>query len=421
MSDDLRMLEAEVLGAVMWAPKMLMPTFMEKLRPEEFGGRGYANIAEALLALHKRGDEISPITVNEWLRERKTPGFDITTVLDVYEAGNRVMDGWGRIGLLHQRYRLRDVEVIAARLHQMAQNSSAGAAVEYGKAELERLAKMEQAGSVVRATTMTEFMQAEFPSQNWAIPRLIPSGTSLMLTATEGMGKSVFLRQLAVSAACGIDPFDPWDRQKDYAPRRALIIDGEYTPGQIQRQLREVGRFAEMHAEFGHDQMDRIAVQSVQGRFDLTDPADQGLLRGWVRDHRPDLLLIGPLYLITSRGYMDEDDTRKFQRPLEALMAEGLSVVLEHHIGNEGPDGRRSLRPIGSSALRRWASQGIGLRRDACETHTSFDCTICGRRGSLERWRGARDETWWPECLKSPQPGTGYWWLHDEVREALAA
>ena len=100
-------------------------------------------------------------------------------------------------------------------------------------------------------------------------------------------------------------------------------------------------------------------------------------------------------------------------------MADGVAVVVEHHIGNEGPDGRRSLRPIGSSAMRRWAAQGIGFRQVKC-THEADDCRSCGRSARVERWRGGRDETHWPTRIKSPSKG-GYWWERDLIKEGLAA
>ncbi len=419
MTEVLDRLEEEVLGCLLADPKGLGKHFMEALEPRQFSG-WRSTVAEHMVGMLVREDPIDPMTVMERMRSKGDgPRVEVTKLLDLMEASRYVLSPHTQINILAERYLARELGVFSAQIDNMAKNSSVASTVEFIQQRADHLTKAATtAGAKVEATTMTQFMAMEFPNQSWAIPRLLPAGTSLMVTATEGMGKSVFLRQIAVASSMGIDPFDPWDRSKDYEPRRTLIVDGEYTPGQIQNQLRQVGVQAAKHGRFGQEQMDRIAVHPCQGRFDLTDPTDQGFLRGLVHHHRPDILVIGPLYLVTSRGYTDEDETRKFQRPLEHIMSEGVSVVLEHHMGNEGPDGRRAMRPIGSSALRRWASQGIGLRKELCEAHKEADCNRCGRTGSVEKWRGSRDETWWPKRIKTPNDGS-YWWLRDTVAEGL--
>lgn len=419
MSDSLADLEAEVLGAVLQDASlagMLTDTF----RPEQFTGWRIA-LAEAIVGMSSRGLEISPTTVAEHLRvSGQASRCGHLQVLDAYSAGLNVIDPKGRFSLLSRRCLQRDTAAFATRLLHMSENSDPAVALEFAKAEAERLIKLDGGTTHIEAPTMTEFLGLDFPDQEWAIPRLLPASTSAMITATEGMGKTVFLRQLAVSAALGVDPFDPADRSKDYQPQRTLIVDCEYSGRQVQRQLRSVAAFVDRHKTLTSAATDRIFVHSVQHGIDLTDPADQAVLRGLIRSHRPTMLVIGPLYRATSKGYMDEDATREWQRPLEAVMAEGVSVVVEHHIGNEGPDGRRSLRPIGSSAMRRWAAQGMGFRQTMCKAHQTLDCKSCGRTASVEKWRGSRDETYWPTHIKTPTSG-GYWWERDITAEGMAA
>ena len=417
-TDPLATLESEVLGVVLNRPG-LGDAFLDAFRPEQFSGwRTY--LADALATMLTRGLEVSPVTVVEYLRVNGSAGkCGSVQVFEAFAAGGSVLDPASRFSLLSRRYLQRDMSVFAARLAIMADNTDPTVALEYARTETERLSKMDTGNTAVGAPTMTAFMGLDYPDAEWVIPNLIPSATSVMVTATEGMGKTVLLRQLAVSAALGIDPFDPDDRHRDYEPQRALIVDCEYSGRQVQRQLAGVARHAGRHRAITSEATDRVFVHSVQAGIDLTDPADQSILRGLIRTHRPTLMVIGPLYRATSKGYMDEDATRMWQQPLERIMSDGIAVVLEHHIGNEGPDGRRSLRPIGSSAMRRWAAQGIGFRLSSCE-HKSQDCRSCGRKAQVERWRGSRDETYWPTHIRSPKSG-GYWWERDAIQEGLAA
>lgn len=417
-ADILAEVEAEALGCVLANPALAASLF-DQVRPEQFTS-WRMTLAQGIDAMIGKGMDVSPTTVAEYLRVNGLGGkCGATQVFDAYQAGAGVLDPLSRFSLLARRYLQRDLETFGARLQHMAQTTDPSVALEYARAESDRLARLDQGNTAASATTMADFMRLHFPDAEWCIPNLLPAATSLMVTATEGMGKSVFLRQLALSAALGIDPFDPYDRGLDYAPQRALIVDCEYTGRQVQRQLASVSGYASRFVDVSGATGSRVYVHSSQHGMDLTDHADQAYLRGLIRAHRPTLLVIGPLYRCTSKGYMDEDATRLWQQPLEQVMADGVAVVIEHHIGNEGPDGRRSLRPIGSSAMRRWAAQGIGFRQVKC-THEADDCRSCGRSARVERWRGGRDETHWPTRIKSPSKG-GYWWERDLIKEGLAA
>lgn len=418
MSDTVAHLEAEVLGAVLNDPTQAQ-MLVERFNPEEFSSWRMP-LALVLCEMHAKSLEITPTTVGEYLRVNgHAAKCGHLQVFDAYQAGGFVAYLPTRMVLLRQKYLQRDITTFAARLEALNGNADPSTALDFALAEVERLRKVDGATVSQSAPTMTEFMRRQFSEQEWAIPGVLPAATSLMVTATEGMGKSVLLRQLAVSAAAGMNPFDPADRAQDYQPRRSLIVDCEYSARQVQRQLEAVARYASRHQVIDPEVTDRVAVHSIQRGMDLTDSADVGILRGLIRDHQPDILVIGPLYRCTSKGYMDEDATRQWQQPLEGILSDGVAVVIEHHIGNEGPDGRRSLRPIGSSAMRRWAAQGIGFRQGKC-SHDSEDCRSCGRVARVEKWRGSRDETLWPSRIKTPTSG-GYWWERDLVAEGLAS
>jgi hypothetical protein len=418
-NDSLEMMENAVLGVVLRNPN-LGPFFMETVRHTEFGGPK-ATLAEVVVEMLERGDSIDLLTVNERLRTTgRQSRCDMNRVFDAWNAGEYVLDPRGMMRSLADRYLARRGEVVAARFHTMLQTGDVADAVSFARREVESMdLALTTASDAVEPLTMREFLATDFPRQGWAIPPILHKGTSCVVLGSEGMGKSVFLRQLAVSAACGIDPFSPHDRTKDYEPKRVVIVDGEYPPHTIQRQVNRVAEFSRRYKPFDEEAQDRIAIHHAQGRFDLTDPTDQKYLHSLVHAHRADVLIIGPLYMVTSKSINDDEDARQYIAPLQRLLGEGVAVVLEHHMGNEGHDGRRQPRPLGSSILRRWAGQGIVLKSEMCEEHNEFDCARCGKKGSIITFRHARDEVHWPKRVVSPKDGS-YWWMRDTVAEGLA-
>jgi replicative DNA helicase len=135
-----------------------------------------------------------------------------------------------------------------------------------------------------------------------------------------------------------------------------------------------------------------------------------------VKDHKSDLVVVGPVYRFTDSDLNTEEGVRSWQRAFEPLMADGVAVLTEHHAPNEHTGHTRMLRPIGSSAMRRWFSQGVSLRTAECEPHGERFCTSCPRSARVELWRGSRDEeVHWPTYLRGEQGRV--WWTADEEQE----
>jgi hypothetical protein len=63
----------------------------------------------------------------------------------------------------------------------------------------------------------------EHISQEWVIEGLLAQGDRLVLTASEGLGKSTLLRQIAVCAAAGLHPF----HSAPIDPVKVLVVDCE--------------------------------------------------------------------------------------------------------------------------------------------------------------------------------------------------
>lgn len=223
---------------------------------------------------------------------------------------------------------------------------------------------------------------------------------------------STVLRQIAVSAMAGMNPFTPWGQK--FKPQRVVLIDCEVSANQFKRSLRNLWSYGREFQPLADT--DFMAVETHQGGLNFSEPHDQGWLHRLVRQHKADLLVVGPVYRFTDADLNTEEGVRTWQRCFEPMLADGVSILTEHHAGNGAAGQQRSLRPIGSSAMRRWFAQGISLRTDKCDPHGLSFCPSCQRRARVESWRGSREEeARWPHYLKGEKDRV--WWTSDEGRE----
>lgn len=197
---------------------------------------------------------------------------------------------------------------------------------------------------------------------DWVVPDLLERGDRLILTGSEGAGKSTLGRQIAVQAASGIHPFDAEARM---APVRVVLVDLENSRAQTSRGLAELRRTAGVRYGrhlwvFNHsaDQLDRV---------------DE------ILDHiKPDLLVIGPLYKMITGDATSEEVARSLADRMDGWRRDyRLAIALEAHSGHD------QIYPYGASMWKRWPEFGIHLGKD----------------GILRHWRGMREERNFPVKL----------------------
>jgi AAA domain/Toprim domain len=235
-----------------------------------------------------------------------------------------------------------------------------------------------------------EFLLGE-DAFDWLIPELLERGERFMLTGPEGRGKSQFLRQLAIMTAAGIHlfSFDPMP------PRRVLFVDCENSERQSRRRLRPLRDQAERQGHPIAPGMMRVVIKP-RG-LDLTREDDSEWLLERVRAHRPDLLVVGPLYRLHTHNPSDEQIARRISAVLdEARLISDATLVLEAHSPHAQDGQVRNVRPLGSSLWLRWPDFGYGI---APKTRSEAE---------FRTWRGPRDERGWPDELFF---GTGWPWL----------
>jgi len=246
-----------------------------------------------------------------------------------------------------------------------------------------RLTKIRDLGAPDIDTVMLgELMSKPDDPYDWVIPGLLERMDRLVLTGEEGLGKSVFLRQLALMGAAGIHPFT----KEPMTPIRSHIIDLENTERHVKRQLR--GMWLQAKTQ-GKDPSDNVAIDCRPGGIDIVRDKDLSWLNRILDATNPDLVVIGPLYKLAPRALQTDDHVAPVISALDSLRARGITLVMEAHAGHATTKGdERNMRPRGSAALMGWPEFGYGLRWNEV--------------GDVDMvaWRGDRDERSWPRRIK---------------------
>jgi hypothetical protein len=230
---------------------------------------------------------------------------------------------------------------------------------------------------------------AEVDTWDWCVPGLLERGERLMITGGEGSGKTTWCRQLAITVAAGLHPFTLGTSE----PKKVLYVDCENPRTQTRRELRPLAKAAEWA---GHP-VPRGGLRLIvpgQG-LDLTSPEDAAWLIERVTAHRPDVLLIGPLYQLHDSDPNEERPARTVAKAIDQARAvTNCAVVIEAHAGHGSSLQRRDLRPTGTSFWKRWVSYGYGLAPVDDNPRSMW----------FQPWRGDRDVRQWPDRLDRGNP-----------------
>ena len=235
------------------------------------------------------------------------------------------------------------------------------------------------------APDLHEFLAGVDAPYDWIVDGILERGDRLVWTGFEGLGKSVTMRQIAIGAAAGIHPFT----SDLITPRKVLWIDCENSDRQGRRHFRQLERVTVAKGHRVPDGGMRL-IHRPEG-VDLISDEDAAWLLERVTAHKPDLLYIGPLYRLHDGDINEERVMRRIVTVLDrARIKADCALMVEHHVPH-GEGANRSVRPIGSSLLRRWPETGYGIA-------PAMDADPCTEVRVLP-WRGNRDERHWPKFL----------------------
>ena len=384
--------EKAILGAALISPKHTAPT---KLTGADFGHAVHGALWDAIHAAHANG--LSPDAATVLPRvpaDHRT--YAAALMVDVIGSGILGnVDAYADVIRDRAERRRIDAVLIGAKQQLDQPDKPALDTLAYIERHVTAGGQLDQAAE--QLWLVDEFLDRELPAVSWTIPDLLAEGERLVLTGTEGMGKSVLMRQIGYMVSAGLHPFtlDP------IPPRRVLFVDCE-NPERIMMarlgELRQVARTRRAKST--------MALRRFPQGLDLATPKDRMELHHLCTIVRPELLLIGPAYklYVGGAGAREEDLARQVTAALDSLREEfGFALILEHHSPHAAPGvEKRSVRPIGSSLWLRWPEFGMGIRPQAGSHPTD-------RLGELRAWRGPRDERPWPDELVGGGPNRLPW------------
>ena len=258
------------------------------------------------------------------------------------------------------------------------------------------------------AQDLLDFIAESDAAEDWVIPGLLERGDRLIWTGIEGLGKTVVTRQIAVAAAAGIHPF------KDvlFPPRKVLFIDCENPVRKSRRRFREVELIARLAKRRPLPEGGFRIIHRPQA-IDLSREEEAAWLIERVTAHKPDLLVIGPLYKLHALDINEELAARSITSVLDQARAQvDCAVIIEGHAPH-GDNTTRALRPVGSSLFMRWPEFGYGIRR----APATKDERATKRRVVVQAWRGPREEREWPRNLEWGAEGRDWPWVPYEDKK----
>ncbi|MGI5274703.1 DnaB-like helicase N-terminal domain-containing protein [Nonomuraea sp. CA-218870] len=384
--------EMSVLGAMLWS-QAATEKCLATLSTGDFYRGGHKVIHEAILAIVRDGRPVDATTVlahlmDSGLLDKAGGAAYLHTVMAACPTPANVTH-YARIVRGHAvRRRLMTA---GRRIVQRAMGTNgedAHGLTEAALRELEEVRDFELGEDDIDTQTIGQFLAVEDEAYDWIVPGLLERGDRMILTGTEGLGKSTLFRQLAVTISAGIHPF----KHTPIQPHRVLVLDVENTATQVRRKLRPMVAQANLQ---GHPiEETNLWLEIRPEGLDLANDRDLSWLMRRIALIQPDVVFLGPLYRLAPRALNSDDEVAPILAALNMIRARGACVLLEAHAGHAlGAGGRRDLRPRGSSALLGWPEFGYGIRRADLKDATA------SRVVDVESWRGDRDERDWPERL----------------------
>jgi replicative DNA helicase len=388
--------EQSVLGSCMLSRRACQAV-LDTLDPTDFYRPAHAEIFNAIGRMHAAGNPVDPITLGKHLADsgELTRVGGAPYLFTLTQAVPTAANAEYYAEIIQDRALRRALIELGTRYVQMGygEQDDSGELVERAVAMARELRDRRALAEDLPTEDILDFVQHE-DTYSWLVPQLIERGDRLVLTASEGGGKSTLLRQMAVTLAAGIHPFRTWET---IDPLRVLTLDCENGAPASRRKFRpllDAATHVEQPVKRG-----QFHIECRPEGLDLTRAADRAWTMRRVERLKPDILIIGPIYRLHAGNPNDEELARKVSVVIdEARATAGCAVLMEAHAPHGNGLGPRALRPLGSSLWMRWPEFGFGLRPVEDEKSASNTDGCRGRR--LVPWRGMRDERDWPPFLK---------------------
>lgn len=189
-----------------------------------------------------------------------------------------------------------------------------------------------------KSIPLLEFMREDFPDEAPLLGKVITHGSTGMLSAQRGLGKSILALHVGYSVAGG-KLLKPWGRGIGDV---VVYLDGEMHSRTLQKRLRQISNRDSKPAsrkmvEQNFHIIGRDAFDHVIGYIDNED--DQAFIESMLPDDCR-LLIVDNLSAWTSSAREDGTAFAPIKRWLAHLRTKGIAVLLVHHTGKNGSSQR---------------------------------------------------------------------------------
>jgi replicative DNA helicase len=398
--------EQAYLGALQLSSKTAR-TIHQLLTPGDFYRPAHSTIHQTAGALLDRGEPVDPITLSAELQARG----DLTRIGGtpyLHHLVNQVplvSNATAYADRIRQLALRRALIETGMRITQLGYDPAAGEPAELAEHAVSLTRDVRDAGRAAEDSPvedMWDFLTHD-DTYDWIVPGLLERMDRLMLTGGEGGGKSVLLRQFAVTLAAGLHPFT--HQPNEFGPAKVLVLDAENSAPQSRRRYRSLmNTAAALHHPVKRGQ---LHIDCKPEGVDLTSAIGRSWLMRRIETVMPDVLVIGPIYQLHAGDPNSEEQARKVTLALtEARLTARCALLMEAHAAKANGFGPRGLAPAGSSLWLRWPEFGFGLRPVEDERTAEEDR---GRR--LVPWRGMRDDRDFPQFLRQGNGHNVWPWI----------
>jgi hypothetical protein len=378
-------LEKQLLGWMLLPGAFQLDRVIGRIEPEDFYNPTNAKIFAAISDLYAAGEQVNHLAL---------PPEIHSADIDAVFAASDIATPERVIGRIVDVANTRDVTRALHRgLSGLAEGSETA---EVAKSTSEALtASVHRSSGDPTAVSVGEILEWTDKTAPWLLDGMMRRGHRAMIVAGEGMGKSFLLRQIGLKAAAGLHPFRTGVLLKN-GPVKVLNVDLENSKDQILTATRWIT--GGIKAELPEIDVNGLPFWSANWpeRIDIRSRGGRARLERELRAHRPELLIFGPMYrsFLKSGRESDEEVAGEVTQILDDFRARyELTVIMENHAPHSAGQGKRTMRPVGSSLWLRWPEFGFGLQAENTKDGEP-------RKFKLERWRGDRVASQWPEFLE---------------------
>jgi len=399
--------EQALVGALQLAPARQQRSILQLLAPGDFYRPAHGTIWQAAEQLLDSGQPVDPITLTAALQARG----DLARIggapyLHTCVRACPVVANADQYAVRIRELALRRALIEAGTaIARSGYDPAAGDPADLAEHAVTLAREVRDAGRAAEdapVMDMHDFLTTE-ETHDWLVPGLLERMDRLILTGTEGGGKSVLNRQFAVTLAAGIHPFQ--HTPNPIGPCKVLVLDCENSEAQSRRGYRPLmNTAAAAHLPVKRGQ---LAIDCRPEGVDLTRAEGRSWLMRRVESVMPDVLVIGPIYQLHTGDPASEEHARKVTVALnEARMTARCALLMEAHAPHASGFGPRALRPAGSSLWMRWPEFGLGIRPVEDERSADED-----RARRLVPWRGSRDDRQFPQFIRGATEHNSWPWV----------